>query len=351
MEYTGIPPLAFLVFLCVPYLIPGVKSKMYEVFVHTHILGWLAFFATIFWHAADMLDSWIYMCVTAALYVIQLFMRWLGPMAGMERNRNGKAEVELLDDGSGEALMLRVEIRAAMKWTPGQHCFLRFPALGLFDNHPFTIASIAESPDYANIPNTVTFLIRPYGGLTDKLLRHVRLMDDTQDTHSQAEDKQLTASSLSVLIDGPYGGISSSHKLHQRYDQAVLVCGGGGVSAMLPWITHFAKMLENTEEPCRLSRLTLIWCIQHASAQSWVSDVLDRAAVAGFDIMIHVTQEQGNSNPNPTNALEEDEKRPKLVDSSGGRKISYGKRPAVRTLLENVVDSKNRLSWLVVLTD
>ena len=61
MEYTGIAPLAVLIFLCVPYLVPGAKQKIYEIFVYTHFLGWLAFLGTMFWHAADMMDSWIYL--------------------------------------------------------------------------------------------------------------------------------------------------------------------------------------------------------------------------------------------------------------------------------------------------
>lgn len=337
MEYTGIAPLAVLVFLCVPYLIPGVKSKMYELFVHTHILGWLAFFATTFWHAADKLDSWIYMYFTAAIYVIQLFMRWLVPMAAMEPNRNGRADVELLDDGSGEALMLQVNIRAAMTWTPGQHCFLRFPTLGFFDNHPFTIASLAESPDYASIPNTATFLIRPYNGLTDRLLQHARRSGDVIET------QRPSPSSMGVFIDGPYGGINSSRSLHQRYDQAVLVCGGGGISAMLPWILHFAKLLEATEEACRLNRLTLVWCIQHASAQAWVADALEHAAAAGFEIIIHVTQENGAYSPESSSANDEDAKCLRPANRGNRRKVSYGKRPDIRPLLEATVDGSRSL--------
>ena len=39
MEYTGIALLAVLIYLCIPYLVPGVKQKIYELFVYTHILS------------------------------------------------------------------------------------------------------------------------------------------------------------------------------------------------------------------------------------------------------------------------------------------------------------------------
>lgn len=347
MEYTGIAPLAVLVFLCVPYLIPGVKQKMYELFIYTHILGWLAFLGTMFWHAADMMDSWMYLYVTIGIWVAQLFVRWFDKSAALERRRNGEAAVTLLDDGTGEALMMRIEVDAAMYWAPSQHCFLRFAKWPL-DNHPFTIASIHEGQDPVHGANRLVVLVRPLQGFTRRLLEHVRASPFKQVADHRGSVQAQGQCQMEVTIDGPYGGMSGWQFLHQRFDQIVMIAGGSGISAMLPWMLHFTSMMDS-ESSCRTTSMHLVWCVQHVSAISWITEELAFAAKHGIEVSIFVTQERskatgdgifdgGHTEPAKTPTCEEKVLSPDAgTTSSGQEKASYGSRPVIHKLLEQTI--------------
>lgn len=347
MEYTGIAPLAVLIFLCMPYLIPGVKQKMYELFVYTHILGWLAFLGTMFWHAADMMDSWMYLYVTIGIWVAQLFMRWFDKTKALERRRNGKAAVTLLDNGTGEALMMRIKVDAAMYWAPSQHCFLRFAKWPL-DNHPFTIASIHEGQDPVYGASRLVVLVRPLQGFTRRLLEHVRASPSKPVDDRRGSVQAHGQCQMEVTIDGPYGGMSGWQSLHQRFDQVVMIAGGSGISAVLPWMLHFASVM-NTESSCRTSSMHLVWCVQHVSAILWIPEELALAAKYGVEVSIFVTQERSAASSNgilaggSTEAAKDPsvEEKPLSPDafttSSGQEKVSYGNRPVLRELLEQTI--------------
>lgn len=115
---------------------------------------------------------------------------------------------------------LRLSIPAGhMKWTIGQHCFLRFTGFGLqaFSSHPFTICSLPSTQ--ANEKSELVFYIRRQDGLTKKLYDHAQ---------------RYPGSTVPVVVDGPYGGISM-----QRYndgDRLLVIAGGSGAGWILPFL-------------------------------------------------------------------------------------------------------------------
>lgn len=125
-------------------------------------------------------------------------------------------------DDSG---FIRVAIPAKFTWRPGQHCFLRFTSLGLrhsISSHPFTICSLPSI--HPNEPNELVFYIRPQGGFTAKLRAYV---------------EENPNCSISVLVEGPYGGINM-----QKYtdvDHILVVAGGSGAGWCLPFVEQFAR--------------------------------------------------------------------------------------------------------------
>jgi NAD(P)H-flavin reductase len=120
---------------------------------------------------------------------------------------------------------IRVAIPTTFNWTPGQHCFLRFTNFGLFQaisSHPFTICS-SPSLD-PNEQSELIFYIRPHSGLTAKLHAHAL---------------EHPASSIHVLVDGPYGGINT--KRYFDVDHALVVAGGSGAGWCLPFVEQFIR--------------------------------------------------------------------------------------------------------------
>ncbi|KAF2724681.1 hypothetical protein K431DRAFT_281633 [Polychaeton citri CBS 116435] len=289
-EYTGIAPFAVLVFLST-FSIPWIRRKRYEIFKHSHVLAALAFLGTMFWHAGNEGNSWYYLYVTVAIWVIQLYGRLQHKMGAFERRRNALAQVEVLENASDatKVMLLSVSVADAIEWSPGQHVFLRFPSLGLIENHPLTIASLPKMTG----KNEMRFIIRPYDGLTGRLYRFV--VDNAGDKNPKPVEQSVSAgvvkarAALPMLFDGPYGGIPQSRSLHQRFDRAILVCGGGGISTGLPWLKHFAAHMTDYEKTCKLQTVVFIWCIRRASMLAWCQDEITRLSQQGTsDIRIRV---------------------------------------------------------------
>ena len=165
--------------------------------------------------------------------------------------------------------MIRIEFLApqGFSWTPGQHCFLRFPAISLLDNHPFTIMSppAPELGRKAEDSATLTFLARQHAGFTRALAVHCASSPD---------------SLLSGWIDGPYGGVGRF--IERLYDTMILVAGGAGITACLPWLLHVVEKSRSRAPDCqlRVRSVVLVWIIKEATHLAWVEKSL--AALSGL---------------------------------------------------------------------
>lgn len=128
---------------------------------------------------------------------------------------------------------VRVAIPAKGSWKPGQHCFLRFPGFGVWQaisSHPFTICSTPSTrPDE---PNELVFYIRPHGGFTAKLHAHAF---------------EYPGSSISVLVDGPYGGVNMQR--FNNADHILVAAGGSGAGWCLPLVEHFVRRGAHKRQP------------------------------------------------------------------------------------------------------
>ena len=183
----------------------------------------------------------------------------------------------------GDMTKLEIIVPHNWSWRPGQHVFLRFPALSILDNHPFTIASIphprprdGNGPDVIK-PNVLTFLVRSHAGFTQKLLCHVQVNND---------------SSARAFIDGPYGDLVS-RRLEHAYDNVICVAGGAGITAHIPWLLALAERMS--DQNVRTRQVRLVWIVRHAAHLRWMADELERArtrAPKGSMLFeYHVTQE------------------------------------------------------------
>ncbi len=132
-----------------------------------------------------------------------------------------------------------------LKWSAGQHVFLRFIGVNGMETHPFTVASIA--PDsikkYTLVPRQMVFLIRPQTGFTRRLFNAA---------HSQKGHIQYK-----VLVDGPYGGTGADMR---AFDNVMITVGGSGICWGLPIVQD---LVFNDPKPSR--QIELIWVIRDAS--------------------------------------------------------------------------------------
>ncbi len=108
-------------------------------------------------------------------------------------------------------IKVRVEAPRRLRWSPGQHVFVRFVDLGLhfFSSHPFTVASIPADG------HSLDLILRVKKGITEKLA-NVAIGKASRSTR--------------VLIDGPYGGLPFDLK---NFHTVYLFAGGSGWSSKL----------------------------------------------------------------------------------------------------------------------
>lgn len=122
-----------------------------------------------------------------------------------------QADVEVLP---GDALRVTVRMARPWRFRPGQHAYLYMPTIGLWTNHPFSVAWSEEEEDvntistmtdekglpmsrqdileHNNNKTSMSFIIRRRTGFTDKLFR-------------KADLSAAGRFSTSAFVEGPYG--------------------------------------------------------------------------------------------------------------------------------------------------
>jgi predicted ferric reductase len=107
--------------------IPYVRHRIYEGFYYAHVLLAITYLGLLFWHAANLLDSWAYLWATVALWLASCLIRafrYTRPLNLQSEWLMG-APTTLCQLPGG---MTRLEVLAPTNFChkPAQHCFLRF---------------------------------------------------------------------------------------------------------------------------------------------------------------------------------------------------------------------------------
>jgi NAD(P)H-flavin reductase len=160
----------------------------------------------------------------------------------------------------------------ARPWTfrPGQHAYLYMPSIGLWANHPFSLAWSDEEEDVnmstitsdeKGLPmnrqdilehhkTTMSFIIRRRTGFTEALYKKADL--------SAAGRFTTTA-----LVEGPYGGEDLS-----SYGTVMLWAAGIGITHQVPQVREIVAAYANGTTATR--RVTLVWIIQSPEHLEWI---------------------------------------------------------------------------------
>ncbi|KAI4728029.1 putative FRE ferric reductase-like transmembrane component [Aureobasidium sp. EXF-10728] len=253
---SGIAALVPLIFLCV-HSLPPLRRKMYELFVALHVPVAIVFLAMLFWHCKNFLTSWHYLWATTAIwfvsYIVRLFfLNWtnysrLSWLVGEE------AAVTLMPENA-----IKVTIPTQVKWKPGQYVYLRMPGISVFENHPFTIASLWSDDfpsQYGEEYRDMVLVFRPFGGFTKKVLDSA-LENGPWHTYR-------------AFIDGPYGGMRRSM---DSFDHVVLFAGGSGITALVSQLLDLIKRLRDGKAVTKTVRV--IWALKRPETLEWFKEEL-----------------------------------------------------------------------------
>ncbi|KAJ8114247.1 hypothetical protein OPT61_g3827 [Boeremia exigua] len=229
------------------------RKKSYEIFLIMHII--LAVFVLAgSWYHVELLFSrrWGYEFWIYAACAVWFFDRG-ARVARILKNGMRRAEVTQITED-----IVRIDVKG-VRWDarPGKHTYAYFPSLNPlrpWENHPFSILptallrshhhSLATSGSSSSSEHETAVDIEKSGvaSAVNARTRSAPARTDTSGVSvyvrkSTGLTKTLaTHASLLTLLDGPYPNNSTAAVL--RTDRLVLVAGGIGITAVLPFIAH-----------------------------------------------------------------------------------------------------------------
>jgi ferric-chelate reductase len=177
---------------------------------------------------------------------------------------------------------------------PGQHYFLYQPfRLKGWENHPFTLASYNASPQTPTGTEhfSMSFWARPQNGWTSNLRQQcIKANDGTIQT--------------TLLIEGPYG----IAKPLWRFDEVMLIAGGSGIAAIMPYLHDYIRQSENSELT-RTNVVHFIWTDRsEENVRLLMSGPLDRVLLReDVETSLHITSSHATSDPASPVAVEKTE--------------------------------------------
>ncbi|KAL1592513.1 hypothetical protein SLS59_009746 [Nothophoma quercina] len=240
-----------------------VRHSFYEVFLHGHIVGAALALGAVWVHLKERPQQFMLYGVVA-IWAAERFMRFARLIINNIGNGGSSADVEVLP---GDALRITVKMARPWSFRPGQHAYLYMPSIGLWTNHPFSIAWSEEEEDPHHIDEkglpmtnndlalqksktSMSFIVRRRTGFTDKLFRKADL---------SASGRFSTA----CYAEGPYGGEDLS-----SYGTVMLWAAGIGITHQVPHVRDIVAGYANGTVATR--RLTLVWIIQSPEHLEWI---------------------------------------------------------------------------------
>jgi len=160
-----------------------------------------------------------------------------------------------------DAIKARVSVGYNLDFKPGQYVFVYFLRFNFWESHPFTVA--AYDVDKETGQPTMTLLFRTHEGVTRKMERYLEAGPQT----------------IACLVEGPYG----HHLPVEQYDNVLLLAGGVGITAILPYLRYFATLNS--------ARVRFEWVVRDEDSINWFKEDIAQAANApNVEVQLHVTK-------------------------------------------------------------
>jgi NAD(P)H-flavin reductase len=207
-----------------------------------------------------------------------------------------------------------------------------------YEGHPFTLANWqpASSSSLNSSDDSGTqldFFIRPADGWT----RYLR---------DQCIESNTPSNTWTMLLEGPYG---KTRKLWDTYDTVLLIAGGLGITAMIPYLREYIRRSSVTTQSAnttvRTRRITLAWADRHRAFFHKIidDDLADVAQCAYIEIRLYCTLAESIGSSSSSSFMDTSVP-PKFVDleqSSKDRqpegqhvRVIHHRRPDVRTIVK-----------------
>ncbi|KFX90148.1 hypothetical protein O988_08321, partial [Pseudogymnoascus sp. VKM F-3808] len=265
-------PSVFQTFIAEPYIIWGCFAMLFITFLYVfslrRVIQWTGYeffkkshyvVASLYigacWGHWDKLYFW--MLASLIVVLLDLGLRILGiGLNHIGYTKSGcftPAAATLTTFGTSPSPALRIDFtHPSPSWKPGQHYYLCFPALSIWQSHPFTPSSLP--PTSAGTAPHHTYIIRALSGETAKLAALAR---------DAGEEGLVTTP---VILTGPYGAA-----IAPGTGNLLAVAGGTGISFALPVVL---AALEKGGES-RAGLVQLVWVVRRVRDLKWVENEME----------------------------------------------------------------------------
>ncbi|CZS90593.1 related to ferric reductase FRE2 precursor [Rhynchosporium graminicola] len=233
-----------------------IKKTGYEFFRKTHCVVALVYIGACWGHWAR-LSCW--MIASLAVIFLDFGIRYLRTIlihtgytkSGGYGFESAQATLQSFDDQEGR--VVRVDFKHNHgPWHPGQHFYLTFPTLSVWQNHPFTVASL---PSALPAISHHTYIIRCLNGETSKL-GQLALKIEAEKTTTP------------VILSGPYGPPSLCEP-----GNMLLIAGGTGITMAHPLFLSRAQQLRG-QQGRSSGKVQLVWIIRRIQDLEWMGPEL-----------------------------------------------------------------------------
>lgn len=234
---------AFVALVCVDLLGFGslqfVRSKSYNLFIITHVLGSFVFLFAVCYHSHACIP---YIAVASAFYGLDHLIR-------LVKTRITTATLRPIP----ELGLTRVEIPSLNSgWRAGQHVRLRVLStgmgfFGLTEVHPFTIANVERTEE------GMVLMCKKAGRWTTK-------MYELSATAKYGEQGREVGKNVRVMVEGPYGGVGNT--VISSYSGALFVAGGSGITFALSAVQELVRLGNDSS----VRTIDIVWSIPDAAS-------------------------------------------------------------------------------------
>ncbi|KAH6582130.1 hypothetical protein BASA60_002097 [Batrachochytrium salamandrivorans] len=281
-----------------------IRRLSFELFYWIHILSYPAMLALLFLHTSHSVE---FFCPGAILYGVDRLLRIVRALR----------PAKIIESVAVDDLLIRLKFEQPTflgsfgKARAGQYFFVQFPAISLFEWHPFSMISseddfIVDDRKADNGSKTSFELVdtnkeslsndsrSSYQHGLISFIRHRQSKSQQYELAIRREGhftRKLhehigNGKSLSVLVDGPYG--RSFDGVMDR-DTILLVAGGVGITPLISILQTIMSRNQNSAHDTPRIHVRLIWVVRDSDNFNWFEKELSEATANGIKIHLFAT--------------------------------------------------------------
>jgi len=282
ISYGFVGTIAFMVLIL--HSPSPIRHAFYETFLTIHIIMATAATIGVYMHLnIDKLPQLKYIQLGIAFWAFDRFIRLFKIFYhNVSRNSLTQVKVQALP---GEACRVTFEMPRPWNYKPGQHVYVHFPSVALFQSHPFSVAWSEEPKPRPTLVRKPTIL----RSKTDEKLPRVeeksidvtapeklsmslviqKRTGMTAALYDKAKNCKGGIMHIRGFVEGPYGG---HHQLHS-YGTAILIAGGVGITHQVGFVRDLIRGYQDKTVATR--KVVLVWIVRSAEQLEWIRPWMD----------------------------------------------------------------------------